>query len=160
MKKLVVYYSLEGHTEKLAQAIADATGAEAVRVRPKDDVPDHGFSKYLKGGSQVMKKVKPDIRPLSVDPAEYDLIFIGCPVWAGGFVPALRTLFDQWELQGKKVALFVSHRGGKGQALERMAEALAGNKIVGQRDFVERADDYVESAGKWARDVLGGIGEE
>ena len=157
MKKLVVFYSLEGHTKLLAEVIAEETGAELARVTPKDDdVPSKGFMKYLKGGSQVMRKAEPEILPLTVDPKEYDLVFIGCPVWAGGYVPALRTLFAQWELKGKKVALFTGHRGGKGTALEQMAESLKGNEVVAMKDFNEKngIEANAAEAVDWVREIL------
>lgn len=154
MRKLVVYYSLEGHVKELAEALSEETGADIIRVQPKDDVPVTGFFRYLKGGGQVVRKKEPEIYPLSLDPAEYDLLFIGSPVWAGGYAPALRTLFAQINLKGKKAALFVSHRGGKGTALQQLADSLEGNEIVGQVDFVEKnQDSNVTEIRQWGKDI-------
>ncbi len=154
MKKLVVYYSLEGHTKSLAEAIAQEIGAELLRIKPKDDISTSGFARYLQGGSQALRKVQPELLPVEVDPEEYDMLFIGSPVWAGCYAPALRTLFTQWQLRDKKAALFVSHRGGMGNALASLADSLAGNEIVAQQDFFQRADDYPASAGKWAAEIV------
>lgn len=151
---LVVYYSLEGHTKSLAEAIARETGAELLRIEPKEDIPTTGFGRYLKGGSQIFRKVQPELLPVAANPADYDLLFIGSPVWAGNYVPALRTLFDLWQLQDKKIALFTSHRGGKGSALASLAYSLSGNEILDQKDFFERADDFPASAGKWAAEIV------
>lgn len=154
MKKLVVYYSLEGHTKSLAEAIAQAIGADLLQITPKDDIPTSGFFRYLKGGSQVMKKAKPVLLPVGIAPEAYDLLFIGSPVWAGYYAPALRSLFDKWQLKDKKIALFTSHRGGKGKALEQLAESLYGNQIIGQQDFYERDANYVADAVKWAEKMV------
>lgn len=157
MKILVVYYSLEGHTKSLAEAIAKETGAELLRIEPKKDIPTTGFGKYLKGGSQVVRKVQPELMPVETDPTEYDLLFIGSPVWAGQYAPALRTFLNQWQLQDKKIALFVSHRGAKGTSLVRLAYSLSGNEILDQKDFFEKADDYPASAGEWAAQIVANL---
>ena len=106
MKVLVIFYSLEGHTKLLANAIAKVTGADILEVKPKKEITKKGFMKYLKGGGQVIRKVEPEILPLSLDPNDYDLLFIGTPVWAGGYAPALRTFFSTVGFCGKKVAFF------------------------------------------------------
>lgn len=159
MKALVVFYSLEGHTKLLAEAIGESIEGEVVRAKPKKDIPSKGFMKYFKGGGQVFRKVEPEIYPVSADPSQYDVFFIGCPVWAGGYSPTLRTLFSQWQLEGKKVALFVSHRGGKGSALEKMAESLKGNDIIGMKDFNEGngSDINLAEAEKWAQGIMNSL---
>lgn len=155
MKTLVLFYSLEGHVRQLAEAIAEGTGAEVAELKPKDDIPSKGFLRYVKGGSQVLRKEKPEIRPLPADPSEYDILFIGSPVWAGGYTPALRTFFSNYNLEGKKAALFTSHRGGKGTALDQMAEALEGN-VLAQKDFNEKngMEQNCAEIKEWAQNII------
>jgi len=161
MRKLVIYYSLEGHVKQLAEALAAEIGADIVRVQPKDDIPATGFSRYLKGGRQVIKKIEPEIYPLSLDLGEYDLLFIGSPVWAGGYAPALRTLFAQTKLNGKKAALFVSHRGAAGTSLQQMADSLKGNEIVGQVDFNDKKhDSNLAEIRQWGKDIASRLDSE
>ena len=158
MKTAVVYYSLEGNTDFVAQAISESVGAELIRLYPKKDIPREGFMRYLSGGKQVFKKEKPELEPLSENPEDYDVLFVGTPVWAGSFAPALASFFADVNLSGKKIALFTCHRGGPGKAAQRMREALKGNEIIGETEFVgdplrNNSEEGREKAIQWAQEV-------
>lgn len=159
MKKLVVFYSLEGHTKQLAEGIAEAASADLLQVKPKEDIPTKGFMKYLKGGKQARRKETPELLPVEIDPQEYDLIFLGSPVWAGAYAPALRTFISNADLEGKKVALFVIHRGGKGPVYKWLHESLEGSEIIGEKDFNEKKGmrENVSEAGKWAQEIVNSL---
>ena len=156
MRSLVVYYSLEGNTRFVAGVLAQAVGADILELKVLACAP-RGFKKYFWGGRQVMAKEKPALAPLDRDPAAYDLIWIGTPVWAFSFSPAVRTFVSQTPLKDKKIALFCCSGGGPGPTLSRMAKELVGNVVVGQKHFVEPLrdkDKNASSARAWAADVV------
>ena len=159
MKKLVVFYSLDGNTRFVARTIAEAVAADILELNPKDGPRKSGFAKYIWGGRQVMRKYKPELEAFDKKPEDYDLLFIGTPVWAWTYTPALATFFSTVPLKGKKIAVFCCSGGGKGKTLEKMKENLGGNEIVGETDFVEplRRDqkENATKARKWAREVVG-----
>jgi flavodoxin len=158
MRCLVVYYSLEGSTRLVAEAIAAEIGADVVALRPKAQPPAAGFSRYLVYGLQRMIHPRMGIAPLDVDPQSYDLVFIGSPAWAAGPAPAVQTLLDTGSLKGKRVALFCTHRGGPGETLAVMAKSLSDATIVGQFEagFVQTDPATARSrAAAWARQVAG-----
>jgi flavodoxin len=158
MKTLVIFYSLEGNTKYLAHAIAETSGADILELKPKKDlVRIKGVGKYFWGGGQVVMKEKPDLVPFDVDPAHYDLFFIGTPVWAFSYAPPLRTFFSGIKLKNKKIALFCSHGGTMGRTLENMKKRVAGNTIVGTIDFFEPLKNKPEECAQRARQWAGGI---
>lgn len=105
VKKLVVFYSLEGPYEGACQCHSKGTEADILELKPKEEIPKKGFMRYVKGGGQVVRKIEPEIHPLELDPQEYDVLFIGTPVWAGSYASPLRSFFSIAGLQGKRVAL-------------------------------------------------------
>ncbi len=155
---MVVYYSFEGNTRFIAQTIAEAVGADLLELKPKKEIGTHGFMKYVWGGRQVVLKKEPALLPLDKQPQDYDLLFIGTPVWAYSYSPPIRTFFSTANLSGKKIALFCCHGGDKRRTLEKMRESLPGNDIVGESDFVEPLsgdkDASARRAGDWARDIV------
>jgi flavodoxin len=155
MKKLVVYYSFEGNTAFIAKGIADSVGADLLELKLKSDPGHKGFMKYVWGGGQVMKREKPELYAIEKNPCDYDVIFIGTPVWAFTYAPALATFFSITKLKGKKIALFCCSGGGKGKTLEKMKAALEGNDFIGETDFIEplkrNADQALEKAKQWAK---------
>jgi len=157
LKKLVVYYSLEGNTSFIAQNIAEVMGADLLELQPQQSIKPKGLMKYLWGGKQVVMKEQPDLKPLDKRPEEYDVLIIGTPVWAFSYAAPLNSFFSAVNFKNKKVALFCCHAGGKGKTLANMREALAGNTILGEIDFVEplRKDKKGSAlkAKEWAKGI-------
>jgi len=136
LKKLVIFYSLDGNTKFISETIAQTIGADLLELKPVKDINNQGAAKYFWGGRQVIFKTKPELQALNLNPADYDLIFIGTPVWAFTFAPALKTFFSQTKLTNKKIVVFCSHEGHPGKTLENMADELHANEIISQQDFL------------------------
>lgn len=135
-KVLVVYYSLEGNTRFVAEAIAGLANADILELKPIKDISP-GLMKYLWGGRMAMMKTEPELEPYDIDPKDYDMLFIGSPIWAWTFSPPIRTFLAKSKLRKKKVALFITHGNGPKEAMSKYKAALEGNKILGEIDFFE-----------------------
>lgn len=59
MKDLVVYFSLEGNTQYVAERIKEQTGADLSRLVPKKAYQDKGFAKFFWGGKSAVMAEKP-----------------------------------------------------------------------------------------------------
>ena len=155
-KKLVIYYSLDGMTATLAKTIADTIGADVLELRPKKPIPQAaGFVKKLVlGGMQVLLKRQPELLPLEQNPADYDLIVMGTPVWVGHLSAPFRTFLATTRLQQKQIALFCCYLGNAGKALDNMKQALSGNTIVGETGFGRRDQANAAKAAAWAQKVM------
>lgn len=158
MKILVVYYSSDGNTRFIAKAIAGYINAELMELKPKEDIPRSGFWRYFYGGKQVVNKEKVELQTTAYTAQDYDLIFIGTPVWAFSFSPAVRSFISTAGLKEKKIALFCCHGGMPGGTLPAMAGALPGNLILGQADFLEPAqrnsEAFAQKAREWAKGIV------
>ncbi|PIZ99064.1 MAG: flavodoxin [Candidatus Komeilibacteria bacterium CG_4_10_14_0_2_um_filter_37_10] len=163
MKKLIVYYSLSGNVQAMAEAMADAIGADILVLKPQEEIKATGLMKYFWGGRQVVMGVKPELRDWLIDPRDYDFIIIGTPVWAYTFAPPLSTFFSLVKLQNKKVAVFCCHGGGKRNTLDKMKEQLKDNIIVGKIDFLEpQKHDLIaekKRAAQWATMLVNKLSE-
>jgi len=153
MKILVVYYSLDGNTKLIAEAVAEAAQADTMELVLKNKKIKAGsFMKYFWGGRQVMMKEKPELEPLEKDPADYDIIFIGTPVWAWNFTPAISSFISSTKISDKKIALFCCHGGGMKNTFDNLAEALADNQIIGKIDFKEPLKNGPQECVKMVKD--------
>lgn len=80
MKVLVVYYSRSGNNHKIAGELAQALGADIERLKEKTN--RSGSVGYMKAGRDSMRKRPAELEPVSNDPANYDVVVLGGPVWA------------------------------------------------------------------------------
>ena len=146
MKVAVIYYSLEGNTKKVATKIADKLNADIYELKEVNSiVPKTGFSKFFWGGKQVVMKEKPDLKELNLDVDQYDYIFIGTPVWASTFSPAIRSFFSNYNIKGKKIGIFCSHSGGLGKTIQNMKDCLNGNEFITEMNIIDPLKNEIES---------------
>lgn len=157
MKKLVVFYSLHGNTRNLALTIAREVGADVLELQPKKDLDPSKSTKFFWGGMQVMFRKKPELQPFDKNPEDYDLIFIGTPVWVGTFTPVFRTFFEKVNFANKKIALFCSYESSGDRAIQNLKEALKGNEFVDSMTFRTDAgkakEANAEKAKKWVENI-------
>lgn len=118
-KILVLYYSMYGHIETMAQAVAEGakkvSGASVTIKRVPETIPSEVFEKA--GGK---KQDIPVATPQEL--ADYDAIIFGTPTRFGNMAGQMRTFLDQtgglWAsgaLYGKLASVFSSTGTGGGQ---------------------------------------------
>lgn len=145
MKTAVVFYSFDGNCAFVAAEIKNRLNADIFQLQTKDEKKRAGFAKYFWGGSQVFMHKKPALKPCGFDPAAYDLVIIGAPVWAASPAPPLQTFLSASKISGKKLALFLCHAGGKGNAMDKLKAMLAGNTIAAETDFINPGKGNTEA---------------
>jgi flavodoxin len=128
MKTLVVYYTRTGNTKFAAETIAAEIGADIEEI--VDLKKRQGRLAFLGNGKDAMQGKETQIAPTKRSPADYDLIVVGSPIWAGSPTPAIRTYLNKNDLSGKKVALFFSD-SGLGQAVEKTKALMPNSTFVG-----------------------------
>lgn len=157
MKKLVIYFSQEGNTKHIAEAIGDELKSDILELKPKKIINEKSMLKFIWYGKQVLFKEKPELEPIKIDIPSYDFIIIGSPVWVGGFTPAYNTFLKYNKFEHKRVALFCCHEGNKGQIFEKLRKEMPNAYVVGEMDFRKPAnnlEDHALKARKWIKEVV------
>lgn len=156
-RMIVVCYSLEGATLRIAQSLAAIFQADVKLIRPLKEIPNHGFGKFLLGGFQALFKQRPALQPTDFDADSYDLVIIGTPTWAGHLSAPLRSWLTQCSLLGKRVALYCTYQGNAGSTLRDMRELLSGSLVVGEHGFLIQAGQESlseQEAKQWMEQIL------
>jgi flavodoxin len=130
MKALIVYYSNSGTTKVLAEKVAAAIGGdleEIVEQRPRprlvdgEGKPTGGFI-MARSALSAFLGIGSSINPGNADPAAYDVVIVGTPVWVGSLVPPVRSYLKRNRKKMKAVALFCScGQNEKLRAISQMA---------------------------------------
>ncbi len=104
MKCLIVYYSRTGKNRKIAELIKEKIGGDVEEII--DLKNRRGFIGWIRSGKDAFLSRDTNIRPSNNDPANYDLIIIGTPVWAGNLTPAVRKYLKDYHDKIKSYSLF------------------------------------------------------
>ena len=112
-KSLVLYYSQTHVTEKVAKLLAEATSADLDSIVPVN--PYNGsFTETVERCQQEMERdEKPQlIKPMNVDVAEYDTVYLGYPIWFGVAARPVEAWFMRYDLRGTTVIPFCTFGSG------------------------------------------------
>ena len=111
-KVLVLYYSQPSNTKAVAEEIATRLGADIEEIVPMTPY-DGDFQATIARCMQEREQgVIPTIQPIAADLAQYDVVFIGYPVWFGTYAPPVAAFLDNVDLSGKKVVPFCTFGSG------------------------------------------------
>ena len=142
---LVVYFSASGVTEKVARALAEATGAGIYQIRPA--VPytsaDLDWRDKTSRSSVEMadKTSRPALADVDAPVAGSDVIFLGFPIWWYTAPTIVNSFLEQYDLSGKTIVLFATSGGsGLGQTAEDLRPSAPGAVIRGGRMLNGRLD--------------------
>lgn len=111
-KVLVLYYSQTSNTTVVAKEIATRLGADIEEIVPVTPF-DGDFQATIERCIQEREQgISTEIQPLTADIANYDVVFLGYPIWFGTYAPPVATFLDQVDLSGKKVVPFCTFGSG------------------------------------------------
>lgn len=111
-RTLVAYFSATGTTARAAGKIADVTGGELYAITPAKPYTDADLNWHdSKSRSSVEMndlKARPALGGQKVDVADYDVIFIGYPIWWDMAPRIINTFIESYDLSGKAVVPFAT----------------------------------------------------
>jgi len=136
MKTLVVFYSRTGTTRKVAEKLSAALAADLEEIIDKDK--RSGVLGYLRSGRDAIKKTQAKIELVKNDPAVYDLIIVGTPVWIGTMAAAVKTYLSANKDKIKKAAFFSTQGSSSDQRVFSEMEKVFGRSAVASQKFVAK----------------------
>lgn len=151
MKKAIVYYSMSGNTDYVANYISKKTDADLIRIEPKKEYPNKGLKKFLWGGKSAVMGETPELEEYEFDSDKYDYIIFGTPVWASSFTPPIRTFIkeNKDKLQGKKFAVFICYMGGGAEkAIEKLKQFLEISSLEAELILIDPKDRKTDNKDK------------
>lgn len=133
-RNLVVYYSMQGSTMRVAEVIAEIADADIILIKPR--VNYNLATSVVVGVPQILAKKAPKLADYDIKLEEYDCIYLGTPVWQYTFTPPLRSFIKENSLEGKDILLFSTHAGDNGKTFEDLRGLLKNANVLGAKDFV------------------------
>lgn len=125
MKKiLVVYYSHSGNTKKLAEKIAEFTGADLLELAPEQAYPQDYNTVVEQAKKEIQAGFCPKLKNKLPQMEQYDTVLAGTPNWWSTMAPPVGTFLKSCNFNGKKTAVFATHGGGGFGHIERDFKSL------------------------------------
>lgn len=113
----------EGNLQIMAQVIEEETDAEVFHIL-MDQPYDPDYSTMLPTAiAQMENKDWPALQAKIENLADYDVIYLGTPVWNGMLPPAMHTFFEENDFSGKTIIPFGINLGsGFGRIIDEIKE--------------------------------------
>lgn len=131
-KTLVVYFSRSGNTRRMAQMIGEATGGELFEIRMNNPYPETYQQVVDQSRGEVASGYCPPLATRVENIDDYDVVFVGYPVWFGTIPPPVRTFLSEYDLAGKRVIPFCTSGGGGATESYKAVRELAKDATVAE----------------------------
>ena len=154
-KVLVAYFSATGTTKGVAEHIANGLNADIYEIVPEDPYTEADLNYNDNNSRTTIEMNDPNARPAisgSVENMEqYDIIFVGYPIWWGEAPRIVSTFMESYDFSGKTIVPFCTSGGsGIGSSasnLERLTSGatwLDGRRLNGS-DSQDTVMEWVNS---------------
>ncbi len=149
-KILVAYFSATGNTEGVAQKLADGLGADLYEIVPEqpytDEDLDYGSSESRSSVEMNDPNARPEISGSVENMEQYDVVFIGYPIWWGEAPRIMSTFVESYDFSGKTLVAFCTSASSGFGSSDSALKSAAGTAAW--------LDGTRFSAGASAEDVL------
>ena len=156
-KVLVAYFSATGTTEGVAEHIANGLNADIYEIVPEEPYTDADLNYNDNNSRTTIEMNDPSARPAisgSVDNMDqYDIVFIGYPIWWGEAPRIVSTFMESYDFSGKTIVPFCTSGGsGVGSSATNLEQLTSGaNWLEGRRlngrDSQDTVMEWVNSLG-------------
>lgn len=144
-KILVAYFSATNNTEGVAQKLADGLGADLYEITPEqpytDADLDYGNSRSRSSVEMDDPSARPTISGSVENMEQYDVVFIGYPIWWGEAPRIMSTFIESYDFSGKTLVAFcTSASSGFGSSDSALRTAASGAEWLSGHRFSAGAD--------------------
>lgn len=150
-KAIVVYFSFSGQTAKVAKAVQTATKADIFEVKTVTPYPQgyHECVDYAK--AEKGRNFHPEIQGSVANIKDYDVVYLGFPIWWYDAPMAIYSFIDKHDLSNKTVVSFCTSGGSPiTDSTPGLRKALPNSKFVEGKRFYP---DNTAEVGKWVENL-------
>lgn len=108
-KILVAYFSATGNTQRLAEQIVNATGADAFRIEAAEPYAANPYDDSDRIQNESYNNLRPGVAVLPDNVEDYDVIFVGSPIWWHNPAMVVCTFLEHYNLSDKIVVPFFTY---------------------------------------------------
>ncbi len=134
-RKLVAYFSASGRTKGVAERLAEVAGADLYEIEPAVPYtkPDLNWNDSGSRSSIEMSDPtsRPAIKETDAHAGDYDVIYLGFPIWWYIAPTIVNTFLEKYDLSGATIVLFATSGGsGFGEAVANLRPSVADDTVI------------------------------
>lgn len=155
-KTLVAYFSVSGVTKRLAEKLAKEIGADLFEIQAETPYTsadlDWQNSKSRSSIEMNDRSCRPAIHPKVADMAQYDVVFVGFPIWWYREPSIIDTFMEAYDFSGKNLIPFATSGGsGLGDSNKNIAALAPEAKVASGKRFAVNVfgKELSDWAAKW-----------
>ena len=141
-KTLIAYFSAGGVTKKLAERMAEATGADLFPILPETPYTRADLNWMNRKSRSTLEMKDRACRPAmakTADIAPYEVILVGFPVWWYREPSIIDTFLESADFTGKTVVPFCTSGGsGIGDSAQNLQALAPGAQVLPGKRFSSR----------------------
>ena len=155
-KILVAYFSATGTTKGVAEQIAEGLSCDLYEITPQDPYTDADLN-YSDTNSRTTSEMndenaRPAISGSVSDMAQYDVVFLGYPIWWGEAPKIINTFLESYDFSGKTIVPFcTSGSSGISSSVSALKPLASGATWLEGRRFGGGVSD--ETVMEWVRSL-------
>ena len=152
---VVVDGKVLGNTEYLATLISEKTKSDLFRLEPKKAYPTNHQELLQRAKDEMENDERVELKE-NIDLTNYDVIYLGYPIWNADLPPVIQTFLENNDFSNKTVIPFCSHGGsGLSKTPETIKEKLKDSKVITNgfeiyRSDIEEASDELDA---WLKEL-------
>ena len=156
-KVLVAYFSASGVTAKAAQKLAKAAGADLFEIVPEQVYTRADLNWQNKNSRSSVEMndrgSRPAIKSKIENMEQYDVVFVGFPVWWYREPSIIDTFMESYDISGKTVVPCCTSGGsGLGSTSSNVQALAKGAKVIeGKRLSAMTTEGSLK---KWAEEII------
>ena len=143
---LVTYFSASGVTKALAERLADGIGAKLYEIAPEEPYSDADLNWMDKESRSTLEmkdlSARPALKDHDAPVADFDVIFVGFPIWWYREPSIIDTFMESYDFSGKTVVPFATSGGsGLGDSARNLQALAPGAKVAEGKRFPARTSE-------------------
>lgn len=148
-----------GNTQIVAEYIADAVGADSFHIETVTPYPADYDACCDVARKELAEKARPEIQGGVENMEQYDIVFLGYPIWWGDMPMAVYTFMDSYPLSDKIIIPFCTHEGsGLSGTDQRIADCTGAQMRTAIAMRGSAAQAFSAETQQTVREWLDGLG--
>lgn len=117
-------YIEKGNTEIMAEILAEMTGADLFAITTEIPYPEDYAAMLQVAQDEIDSNARPVLSGRVENMEEYDVLFIGYPIWHARMPQAVFSFLESYDLTGKTVIPFNTHEGSGQSGTQAVIERI------------------------------------